>query len=284
MRFILDITTINELSKRMMVLDHHLSSVQLILAKYQTVDTTSHEALFAILLPVVEAIVQQGESKARPILMNALKLTSDPEFHHQIYCWLYDHKQRQLMITLETPLLLNYIQTHILNLPERYASLKKFYTYRQQHELAIDSLFTLATEVDQVALPNRIRLLQTACHELPLMPYNEHTKQKAEHIQYTSKVAQIQLDMHTSLAERSNEVEVETLASITSSLLPDNELLAIAYQYSLYESALYLLHLLERFDWEFVKRAWSGIVSSCKSLTVSWIRHFYSLLALRRSR
>ncbi|KAI8371920.1 Nup133 N terminal like-domain-containing protein [Blakeslea trispora] len=259
---LLDITTVNDLSTNMTLLDHHLPSIRLIFAKYQTVDTTSHDAIYSILLSVIEKIVQQGEQKARPILMETLKLTSDEAFHYRIYGWLYNHKQKHLLITLETPLLLNYIQTQILNLPERYACLKKYYTHRKQLELAIDSLFILATQVEQVTLINRVKLLQSACNELSLLPSNENTKRKSKEIQYAYKVAQIQLDIHTSLEEASDKVDDQTFKRITSSLLPPEELLEISYKYLLHEPALYLLHLLKRFDWGFVKLAWSGIINS----------------------
>ncbi|RCH91051.1 hypothetical protein CU098_004065, partial [Rhizopus stolonifer] len=261
----LDITVVEDLSRDMCLLENYLCAIHLIFAKYQTTDAAAHEQIYATLLPIIQKVVLHQKQQAHAVLMDTLKLTMDKEFHYKIYQWLFDQKHKQLMITLETPLLLDFIQTEITNLAERYACLKTYYTHREQHELAIDSLFTLATQVPQVVLSHRVRFLKTVCDEVSLLPVSDHTKQKAATIQHTYKVAQIQLDVHNILANQSSTEAQRDLASVADTLLSADKLLEIVYDHALYEPALCLLNLMERCDWEFVKRAWTGITESCSN-------------------
>jgi hypothetical protein len=92
-------------------------------------------------------------------------------------------------------------------------------------------------------------------------------EETSEAVRKSLRVADIQLQMHDALDS------TEAAEQLDDVLFAETELLEqFAYTHSLYEEALLLLDLMDIYNWNYVKEAWSHIVKTCESESAAGLK------------
>lgn len=249
--------TIQKLSQDYCRLGYHIGAIELVYTKYKH-EYSPDQELFNILFETIENAFNRQENYGKVVVEEALQFTNEVKYHHEIYKWLMSSHRKELLVILDTPLLVDFIQTK-LEASESLACLHNYYDHRKEHRMAVDCLVNLATQVPDISLEHRVACLNKACNYLQqptLVP-----KQVQEQLELKHMEAKIQLNIYNAL------IGTDYANDLATSLKPANTLLhEFAYTHSLYEEALCLMDLMEYYNWRFVKKAWKQIISKQKML------------------
>lgn len=248
-------------------LQNQYAAVTLAHAKLQT-GTAHEDQIYEIIFIALKDSLDQGDHGLT--FTNSLKLSNDQGYHYKIYNWLREHGHKELLVSLDTPLFVNYLKTH-LSPTESLEYLKAYHHHREEFDQAIQCLYDLAfIDSDNLTLEKRVEYLQDACAYLP----NEKvTKDQEANLTSKLKEAQIQLELYQTLIKRKDEVDAKTAAAeLATRLLPAETLYhKFAYTHELYEQGLRLVDLMDLDDWNYAKTAYSHIIGQCKYFFVLFL-------------
>ncbi|KAI7903615.1 Nup133 N terminal like-domain-containing protein [Cokeromyces recurvatus] len=257
--YMIDFERIKALSQRFYELNNYDGAIQLVFAKYNTGAIQLSE-LQTIFFSIIEnAFLTKQEGDAKEILVNALNLTDKEEYHYMFYNWLINNKHKLVLVELETPLLEKFIKTQIPDESESLACLHHYHVHHKHYTLAIECLYQIAVIVPNVELQVRIECLRTACSYLDKV--EDIKKERADHIKNILKIAEIQQNIYNTLIKQEH---TKTVAKELEKALVQEDKLFHQYicAYSLYEEGLYLMDVIELYDWKFAKTAWTGIIEA----------------------
>jgi hypothetical protein len=257
---LLDLGTLQPICHDYSKLGSHLNAIKLAYAKHQTGTSPDPKIYDIIFTAMQDALANQQQQ--RDFVQKILRLTNEEGYHYEIYNWLMQNGHRNILVTLKTPLLAEYIKTQLPPV-ESLACLRSYHDHRQEYGLAVDCLLQMATTTDHnIKLEDRVKFLQAACDYLPT---SDISKQQEKELRRTSKEAQYQLDLYDTLIKKDSVDAKLAAAELANCLLPAETLFhKFAYTHQLYEQALCLMHLLDLYDWDYQKLAWTHIIDECK--------------------
>lgn len=254
---VIQVDTLQKLCQEYCKLGYHTGAIELAYTKYQT-KTSPNQNIYEIIFSSMDNAFKKEESYGKSIVEKALQFTNEEEYHNEIYNWLKESNRKELLVTLDTSLLVEFIKTK-LPVPESLACLHNYYDHRKKYALAIDCLVKLATRVPDISLEDRVVCLKKACDYLK-QP-TDIPKDVQEELELVHNEAKIQLNIYNALVS-SNDTRAKELAT---SLKPANTLLhEFAYTHALYEEALCLMDLMEEYNWSYAEKAWRRIIKRCK--------------------
>lgn len=260
----IDLDSLQTISKENCKLQNHHGAIELVFAKYQAAGTVPKSKIYDILFDIISDSFQhddEEQSYSRSVIESALRLTNEEQYHYKIYNWLLHNDHKSVLVKLDTPLLVKYIKSQ-LSYSESLACLCKYHIYRKEYRSCVDCLVELATKTTDVVFSKRVLCLRKARDYLPEV--TDMSNEEKKNIELMHREAAIQLDMYCGLSEiEDTKVVAEELASGLKSakVLLDQ----YAYKYEMYEDALYLMNFLEHFDYAYVKKAWKVIIEECET-------------------
>ncbi|KAL7335024.1 hypothetical protein PS15p_200566 [Mucor circinelloides] len=257
---ICDAPRVKALLQQFCHLGDHNSAVELAFTNYSQAGLTYKQVQTLVLDIINQAIGAQNQEYAIDVVTNALKMTSDQNYHYEIYEWLANHEHNPILASLKTSTLFDFINTHhTLDPRQRLILLELYYAHRSEFAKSADTVYQLATEADQVGLLQRVQALKKACEYLPQA--DGFSQEKCQAIQRKYKVAQVQYEIFEILHEQKHP-DMKVLDNLGARLVPEYDLLQCAYTQSLYEEGLSLLNTLEEYNWDFARLAWENIIQS----------------------
>jgi hypothetical protein len=252
----LDIARIASLAEEFCTLDDHYGAVKLVFAKYQE-DTARFWNLRPIITCTIEKALKNKDGKQ--VLQKALSLTHEDIYHFAIYRWLKENNYKDVLISLETSLIERFFKTQLIVERERLEYLADYYAHHTKYSLAINCLYDLAMFVDNINVDDRVDYLNRACG------YVELSKESFDNVELSLRVAKIQQKVCNALLERTNSTEAKrTAETLSQKLLSAEDLFAQAYTHTLHEQALYLMDLMDKYDFKYAESAWISIIQNCK--------------------
>lgn len=255
---ICDAPRVKALSQQFCHLGDHNSAVEFAFTNYSQAGLTYNQVQTLVLDIINQAIGAQNQEYAIDVVTNALEMTSDQNYHYQIYEWLANHEHNHILASLKTSTLFDFINTHhTLDPRQRLILLELYYAYRSEFAKSADTVYQLATEADQVGLLQRVQALKKAYEYLPQA--DGFSQEKCQAIQRKYKVAQVQYKIFEILHEQKHP-DMKVLDNLGARLVPEYDLLQCAYTQSLYEEGLSLLNILEEYNWDFARLAWENII------------------------
>lgn len=258
----IDLDTLQSLCEENYRLKNHNGAIELAYAKLQTENPPTSKTYSTIFATMADAVQHDDreQSYGKSVVENALRLSNGEEYHYAIYDWLMEKNHKSILTTLDTPLLVRYFKS----LPSPFDSLtclRKYHDYREEYRSAMNCLVDLATKIPDIELKTRLDCVREAHGYLANI---DDISEQEKTIDLTYKEARVQLSLHDAL--QANDTTKPAAKKLESSLQSADTLLnQFAYKYELHEQALYLLDILERFDYSYVKKAWTCIIKECKS-------------------
>lgn len=253
-------------------LGFHIGAIELAYTKHQT---ENDPQIYEIIFSSIESAFKKGENYGKSIVEKTLEFTNEEDYHNKIYNWLKENNQKELLVTLDTPLLVKFIKTK-LSAPESLACLHSYYDHRKKYSLAMDCLVELATKVPDIQLEDRVVCLKKACKYLqqstdfPLNVQNDLILQHNE--------AEIQLNIYNALVSTKNPDAKALATSLKSADILLND---FAYTHRLYEEALCLMDLTEKYNWHYTEKAWRRIIKKCKYILNTKNKFLFSNIIIR---
>lgn len=243
---------------------YHIGGIQLAYSVYRA--NSSHKStVYEVIYTCIEDALNNEKEPdyGKSTIERTLKLTNEEEYHFKIYQWLRDNGHNSLLVTIDSPSLEKYIKTQ-LPLPESLACMRHYHHYRKEYYLALRSLLELATKAEDISLETRVGCLQKAFEYLPLAKGDISEAERTD-LSLTYEEAKIQLSIYETLLEDSDEKAKLSAKKLGVSLQPADTLYhEYARAHSLYENALFLMDLMELYDWPYAKEAWTHIIDECK--------------------
>lgn len=256
----LDIPCIESSAEEFCTLGDHYGAVQLAFAKYRD-DPSQQGAIYPIIISAIEKALKSSTDNdyGKRVLVDALGLTHDDHYHFEIYNWLKANGYKDLLLSLDTASLVRFVKTQLGDKREMLEYLEQYYAYRKQYSLAIDCLYQMAMCTSNITLDDRVGYLNTACDYVAL------SEEQFDHVKLSLRVAKIQQEVCTALLEQTDSTDAKQTAEILSQkLLSADDLLAQAYTHALHEQALYLMDVMDKYDFKYAESAWRSIIEKCK--------------------
>lgn len=262
---LIELDTLQKICQEYARLGYHIGAIEFAYTKYEN-EYTPDQEIFNILFGIFENAFSKDENYGKTMIEKALQSSKEEGYHYIIYQWLMDSGRKKLLVTLETPLLVRYIETE-LSPSESLACLHSYYDYRKNYGKAVDCLVQLATRVPDIPLESRVACLDKACKYL--QQPTDVPKETQENLELIHMEAKIQLNIYNAL------IDTEHAKDLATSLKPANTLLhEFAYTHALYEEALCLMDLMEHYNWSFVRKAWEHIIGNITSFFYRGITRF----------
>jgi hypothetical protein len=258
----LDIPLIASLAEEFCALGDYYGAIKLVLAKYQE-DISKFSSIHPIITSTIEKALTNSSNNGKQVLTNALNLTNEETYHFAIYSWLKDNNYKDLLISLDTRLLVPFIKTQLLEEREKLEYLEQYYAYRKQYSLAIECLYQLAMFTAKINVDDRVGYLNTACEYMAL------SDEQFDHVKLSLRVAKIQQNVCSALLELTGSTTEakQTAEALSQNLLSAEDLFAQAYTHALHEQALYLMDVMDKYDFKYAESAWTSIIENCKVST-----------------
>ncbi|KAI8054730.1 Nup133 N terminal like-domain-containing protein [Thamnidium elegans] len=259
----IDLDTLQSLCEENYRLKNHNGAIELAYAKLQTENPPTPKTYSIIFATMADAVQNddQEQNYSKSVVENALQLSNGEQYHYAIYDWLMEKDHKSILTTLDTPLLVKYFKS-LCSPSESLICLHKYHDHRKEYRSAMDCLVDLATKIPNITLDTRLTYLRIACDYLTKI--DDISAQEKKTLKLTYDEAEVQLSLYYTLL--TNDTTKPAAKQLESSLQPADTLLnQFAYKYELHEQALRLLHILEQFDYSYVKKAWTCIIKECKS-------------------
>lgn len=258
---LVSVEQLKELCSKYCAMRDYIGSVKLVLAKYHIIDSDQEARIQDIIFETKQMVLNEYKDYFLPFVQESLNLLDQENYHYRIYKWLIDNKQTEILTSLSTVHIVRFFTT----LPENEGCdyLFQYYIHQKNYNDAVVTLKKLATKVENIALEKRIEYLDIACKLVTKLDnVSEETTCELKNLQ---KEAAIQSKLRDTLSKDNIEKPEALIESLSGFLKPAKELFdSFAYPNKLYEEALYLMDLMELYDWKYSKLAWTNIIERHK--------------------